>query len=1055
MRPRRYTEPRFDATDPSRASAGSRAAHVSGPELYLKLEVLQPIGSFKIRGAYNVVRQLPPDAAAATACGRSAPATPRRASRSPRARSARVLGDGDGHRAGHEDPRDRAARRLDRARDLRRMLADGRIARLRPHERALRPPVRRRSVHRRQRHGGLEILEDLPDVDAIVAPLGGGGLLAGIAAAVARAEAGHAGLRRRAGNRRAARRRRSRPAGRSISTTGRRRSSTAPAASRCCRRCGRCSRTLAGSIVVTLDEVARAMRLVAERAHVIAEGAAGCAIAAALSGRAGARQGGRGRVRRQHRSREVRVARRRGMRPTMNRYSRPSAPSRTHRTASTSSPSISGGAGTPKRARCSGGSTTRCGARPRTTRCGCCGSIPRAKLEAARRRSRVPARSTTAPSPRSTTRARRATRGGRSSFPQLAGQSIAYFSAEFALHQSLPIYAGGLGVLAGDHCKEASDLGVPLIGVGFMYPQGYFHQHVSADGWQEESYERLNWADAPIEPALDARRQAVRHRGAARRPIGARGGLARAPRPREALSARHRPRGERALGPRAVGAALRRRSRDARPAGDHPRHRRRARAEGARHRPGGLPPERRARRLRRPAADPRSASSEAPRFDEALEEIRQTTVFTTHTPVPAGHDAFPFHLVEKHLAGCWGTLGPNRDRFLALGVVRQRRRPAVQHDRAGAAVGRRDQRGQPAARRGDARDVGADVAGRARAAAAGRRRSPTACTCRPGSPANIGELFSAASRRRLARASRRSRRCGTACSRSPTRSCGRCARRCGAICSRSSASGRGSAGRSSASARRASSPPGTLLEPGRLTIGFARRFAGYKRPELIFHDPERLARILNAAGRPVQIIFAGKSHPADDIGKHHLQRVYRRALDPLFGGRVAFVDDYDLHVAHFLVQGCDVWLNNPRKPLEASGTSGMKAAHQRRAAPEHRRRLVGRRIQRHQRLADRRRRAGRQHDAVDAADAAALYRLLEEEVVPAFYDRDRAGVPRRWLAIVKESIRTVAPRFSARRMVKEYVERMYAPALERHAVARSVDPDARALEVVSPSSRIP
>ena len=119
---------------------------------------------------------------------------------------------------------------------------------------------------------------------------------------------------------------------------------------------------------------------------------------------------------------------------------------------------------------------------------------------------------------------------------------------------------------------------------------------------------------------------------------------------------------------------------------------------------------------------------------------------------------------------------------------------------------------------------------------------------------------------------------------------------------------------------------GTLLEPDALTLGFARRFTGYKRPELVFHDPERLARILNAPGRPVQIIFAGKSHPADDIGKHHLQRVYKRAIDPVYGGRIAFVDDYDLHVAHFLVQGCDAWLNNPRKPLEASGTSGMKAA---------------------------------------------------------------------------------------------------------------------------------
>jgi starch phosphorylase len=228
---------------------------------------------------------------------------------------------------------------------------------------------------------------------------------------------------------------------------------------------------------------------------------------------------------------------------------------------------------------------------------------------------------------------------------------------------------------------------------------------------------------------------------------------------------------------------------------------------------------------------------------------------------------------------------------------------------------------------------------------------------------------------------------------------------------------------------------GTLLDPAALTLGFARRFTGYKRPELVFHDPERLARILNAPDRPVQIIFAGKSHPADDIGKHHLQRVYKRAIDPAYGGRIAFVDDYDLHVAHFLVQGCDAWLNNPRKPLEASGTSGMKASIN--GVP-------------HLSIGDGWWAEGftgdngwvinggsDNPDAVDAADADAFYRLLEEQVVPAFYDRDDAGVPHRWVGTVKEAIRTVAPRFSARRMVKEYVARMYAPALERATVTRS------------------
>jgi glycogen phosphorylase len=224
---------------------------------------------------------------------------------------------------------------------------------------------------------------------------------------------------------------------------------------------------------------------------------------------------------------------------------------------------------------------------------------------------------------------------------------------------------------------------------------------------------------------------------------------------------------------------------------------------------------------------------------------------------------------------------------------------------------------------------------------------------------------------------------------------------------------------------------GTLLEPEALTIGFARRFTGYKRPELIFHDPERLARILSSRDRPVQIVFAGKSHPADDTGKHHLQRVYRRALDPLFGGRIAFIDDYDLHVAHFMVQGCDVWLNNPRKPLEASGTSGMKAAINgvphlsigdgwwAEAYNGRNGWLIDGGV------------SGDDYDGADAADAREMYRLLEEEIVPAYYDRDAQGIPRRWAAVVKESIRTVAPRFSARRMVKEYVERMYAPAFER------------------------
>ena len=610
--------------------------------------------------------------------------------------------------------------------------------------------------------------------------------------------------------------------------------------------------------------------------------------------------------------------------------------------------------------------------------------------------------------------------------PELAGQSIAYFSAEFALHQSLPIYAGGLGVLAGDHCKEASDLGVPLIGVGFMYPQGYFHQRLSAEGWQEESYERLNWADAPIEPAttpdgtpcvtavpLDDRTVLV---AVWRVRIG-----------RVTLYLLDTDLEENNPGDRELSARLY--------GGDRETRVQQEIVLGI----GGV------RALRALGVNPaafhlneghaafvvlqriRDLLGHGSTFDAALDEIRRTTLFTTHTPVPAGHDAFPFELLERHLAGGWGTLGPNRDRFLALGAHDSGAGP--QFNMTALALRSAGKINAVSQLHGTVtRDMWASMWPGVPA----DKRPVSAITNGVHAPtwvsAEMAGLFAThlgadwrdhlddpawwdrvlaipdadvwAARQRLRRylfAFIRER------------------------------------ARQRWTEEHVGIPrvvaAGPLLEPDALTIGFARRFTGYKRPELVFRDPERLARILNAAGRPVQIIFAGKSHPADDVGKNHLQRVYKHALEPLFGGRVAFVDDYDLHVAHFLVQGCDVWLNTPRKPLEASGTSGMKAAingvphfsiadgwwaegfNQRNGW------VIDGGVQ------------GDNQDAVDEADAESLYRVLEEDIVPAFYDRDAADIPQRWVGVVKESIRSVAPRFSARRMVKEYVDKMYVPAL--------------------------
>jgi starch phosphorylase len=617
--------------------------------------------------------------------------------------------------------------------------------------------------------------------------------------------------------------------------------------------------------------------------------------------------------------------------------------------------------------------------------------------------------------------------------PQNPGQSIAYFSAEFALHQSLPIYAGGLGVLAGDDCKEAGDLGVPLIGVGFMYPQGYFHQHVSAEGWQEESYERLNWADAPIEPATTPDGKPC----VTAVPLGDRTVLVAVWRVRAGrvtlylldTSLEENAPWDRELSARLYG-------------GDRETRVQQEIVLGI----GGV------RALKALGADPavfhlneghagfvvlqriHNLVERGAGFDAAVAEIRRTTVFTTHTPVPAGHDAFPFQLVEKHLAGCWGTLGSNRERFLALGSYdsgagEQFNMTALALRSAGAvnAVSRRH--GEVTRSMWAPIWPGVAESGRPVTSVTNGVHVPTWIA------SDLADLFAKhLGSDWLERHDDPTLWNGVlAIPDSELWAVREGLRRYLFTFIRERARQRWTVERVSAPRVVAA---GTLLDSDTLTIGFARRFAGYKRSELIFQDRERLARILNAAERPVQIIFAGKAHPADDVGKHHLQRVYKHALDSAFGGRVAFVDDYDLHVAHFLVQGCDVWLNNPRKPLEASGTSGMKAALN--GVP-------------HLSIADGWWDEGfngvngwvidggvnsDDPDAVDAADAAALYRLLEEEIVPAFYDRDANGVPHRWLATVKEAIRSVAPRFSARRMVKEYVERMYVPALTGPVEAR-------------------
>jgi glycogen phosphorylase len=617
--------------------------------------------------------------------------------------------------------------------------------------------------------------------------------------------------------------------------------------------------------------------------------------------------------------------------------------------------------------------------------------------------------------------------------PDLQGKSIAYFSAEFALHQSLPIYAGGLGVLAGDHCKEASDLGVPLVGVGFMYPQGYFHQSLTSDGWQQEIYEKLDWTQAAIEPAITGEGKpcitAV--------PLGNRTVLVAVWRVRVgrvSLYLLDTDLEENAPWDRELSARLY--------GGDRETRVQQEIILGI----GGV------RALKAMGVAPavyhlneghaafvvlqriRDLCEAGASFDHALEEVRRSTVFTTHTPVPAGHDAFPFHLVEQHLAGAWGDLGGYRERFLALGHHDNGGGPmfnmtALALRTSGAVNGVSRLHGEVTKQMWQSIWPGVPYESLPVKSITNGVHVPTWIS------AEIEALFTKHLGPDWLEFQDDSAYVDRVMS-IPDEELWAARQSLRAFLFnfiRERARARWTQEHVSAARVVAAA---TMFDHNTLTIGFARRFTGYKRPELIFLDPERLARILTAPGRAVQIIFAGKAHPADDIGKHHLQRIYRRALDPVFGGRIGFVDDYDLHVAHYLVQGCDVWLNNPRKPLEASGTSGMKAAingtpHMSIGDGWWAEGFTGENgwlIEGHADPND--------HGAQDWADAQAIYGLIEEQLVPTFYARDEQGLPRRWLQIVKQSIRTVLPVFSARRMVKDYVRDMYLPATRRETVTR-------------------
>jgi starch phosphorylase len=573
---------------------------------------------------------------------------------------------------------------------------------------------------------------------------------------------------------------------------------------------------------------------------------------------------------------------------------------------------------------------------------------------------------------------------------------VAYFSAEFGLDESLPIYSGGLGVLAGDYLKAASELGVPLVGIGLFYRRGYFQQRLDEHDRQAEHYARTDTSRLPLELVPMAPIVELADDDGNLVPV--RLGVWRVRVGRASLY----------LIDTEVGGNPDWAVTDTLYGGDRANRLRQEILLGV----GGV------RVLRKLRLEPtvfhlnegHSAFLQLERMrelveeqglspDEAIERLRASTVFTTHTPVPAGNEVFDPDLLRPALGGLVERCGLSWDEFTALG----RTHPAEK----------------------------------------GFGLTPFAL--RTSQYANaVSELHGSVSRE-MWHGLWPDRRVDEAPITSITNG----------VHQRTWISGELEVllGDTDPQFERARELPAEdlwtahrnakqrllefvvttrgarELDPDVLTIGFARRFATYKRASLLFSRPDRLAKLLADSERPIQVLVAGKAHPADEGGKDVIQLVVDFAREPAAAGRVVFLEDYEMTLARRLVQGVDLWLNTPRRPFEASGTSGMKAALNgvlncsildgwwaEAYSP-----ACGFAIESH---------GGATEAEQDEADAEALYAVLEEQVLPAYYERDEAGVPQRWIALMRESIAELGPRFGTARMVAEYVDRLYLPAHE-------------------------
>ncbi|HOP00665.1 MAG TPA: alpha-glucan family phosphorylase [Flexilinea sp.] len=613
-------------------------------------------------------------------------------------------------------------------------------------------------------------------------------------------------------------------------------------------------------------------------------------------------------------------------------------------------------------------------------------------------------------------------------YPEVtAGQSIAYFSFEFGLHESIPAYAGGLGILAGDHLKESSDMGIPLEAIGFIYNQGYFVQKITEDGWQETSNFYLDFNKLPMIPILDEKDKpiliSVQLPG---REIKARIWqiqVGRVPLYLLDTNISENSSFDQQLTAKLYTSDLETRIsqeillgmggvRVMRALGYNPTVWHMNEGHSA-----FLSVERCAELVR-----------QGKTFEEAKEIVRKGNVFTTHTPVPAGNDKFPVWLVEKYFSQIWPDLGLTREQFIDLAKEAspygdQFTMPILALRLSERCNAVSELHGQVSRnmwhflwpdRKVEEVPITHITNGVHTFSWLSRRMGilfdeylGTEWRLDPSNP-KVWEKVDSIPDAELWAVKRHQKR--------------KLMRFINDKARAQWLTGEVHPVQTIAA--------GVLLDADALTIGFARRFPTYKRGYLILRDYERLLRIINNVDAPVQIIFSGKAHPADEPGKLIVQQLYRAIKDHRTGGRMVFVENYDMDIARHLVQGVDVWLNTPRRPMEASGTSGMKAAmngclnfsvldgwwHE------------GYNGKNGWAIGDDK--TYESDEKQDEMDALSLYETLEDQIVPIYYsNRSENGVPTTWMRWVKEAIRTLSPQFSTRRMVGDYVREMYIPAI--------------------------